>query len=223
MDPAVPSVIAASTVLVPDDRGPEVARSRSQEIGALDWGPLQEQVASCTACGLCRSRSRTVFGVGALQARWMLIGEAPGAEEDARGEPFVGRAGQLLDAMLSAIGLDRRQQVYIANVLKCRPPRNRDPLPDEVAACEPFLQRQLSLVSPAIVLVLGRFAAQAMLGTDASIASLRGRVHHKEVSGVSIPLVVTYHPAYLLRTPADKAKVWADLLLARRTMRDQDN
>lgn len=202
-----------------DEGASSPARRRAIGIARLDWQPLREQVTTCTACALCRTRSRTVFGVGAAQARWMLVGEAPGAEEDAKGEPFVGKAGQLLDAMLGAIGLDRRADVFIANVLKCRPPRNRDPLPEEVAACEPFLLRQLELVAPDVVLVLGRFAAQSVLGTDASIASLRGRVHRKEVGGRSIPLVVTYHPAYLLRTPADKSKSWADLLLARRAAR----
>ena len=201
---------------LPPSGAPSPDRQRAIEIAALDWQPLRDRVAGCTACGLCRTRSRTVFGAGATRARWMLVGEAPGAEEDARGEPFVGKAGQLLDSMLGAIGLDRSSDVFIANVLKCRPPRNRDPLPEEVAACEPFLLRQLELVSPDVVLVLGRFAAQSVLGTDASIASLRGRIHRKEVGGRAIPLVVSYHPAYLLRTPADKSKSWADLLLARR-------
>jgi DNA polymerase len=145
----------------------------------------------------------------------MLIGEAPGAEEDARGEPFVGQAGRLLENMLAAIGLSRSRDVFIANVLKCRPPRNRDPLPEEVARCEPFLARQIELLSPRIIVVMGRFAAQSLLRTDASIASLRGRLHGYQVAGRRIPVVVTYHPAYLLRNLGDKAKAWSDLCLAR--------
>ena len=160
-----------------------------------------------------------MFGVGYRHAEWMLVGEAPGAEEDARGEPFVGQAGKLLDNMLASIGLTRAgatpQSVYIANVLKCRPPGNRNPEPAEVAQCEPFLRRQVELIAPRLVLVMGRFAAQALLGTDASIASLRGQVHHIEVAGRRLPVVVTYHPAYLLRNLGDKAKSWADLCFAR--------
>jgi uracil-DNA glycosylase family 4 len=159
-----------------------------------------------------------VFGVGNSSAEWMLIGEAPGSEEDARGEPFVGQAGRLLNNMLASIGLTREGQtpsaVYIANVLKCRPPGNRNPLPEEVDTCEPFLLRQIELVKPALIVVMGRFAAQSLLGTDASIASLRGRTHQITVAGRRIPVVVTYHPAYLLRNLADKAKSWADLQLA---------
>jgi DNA polymerase len=149
----------------------------------------------------------------------MLIGEAPGSEEDARGEPFVGQAGRLLDNMLASIGLTRAgetpQSVFIANVLKCRPPGNRNPEPAEVTQCEPFLRRQVELVAPRLIVVMGRFAAQALLGTDASIASLRGQVHHVEVGGRRVPAVVTYHPAYLLRNLGDKAKAWADLCFAR--------
>ncbi len=160
-----------------------------------------------------------MFGVGYRHAEWMLVGEAPGAEEDARGEPFVGQAGKLLDNMLASIGLTRAgetpQSVFIANVLKCRPPGNRNPEPAEVAQCEPFLRRQVELIAPRLVLVMGRFAAQALLGTDASIASLRGQVHHIEVAGRRVPVVVTYHPAYLLRNLGDKAKSWADLCFAR--------
>jgi DNA polymerase len=160
-----------------------------------------------------------VFGVGNPNAEWMLIGEAPGAEEDARGEPFVGQAGRLLDNMLASVGLERTgrtpQSVYIANVLKCRPPGNRNPEPSEVALCEPFLLRQIELVKPKLIVVMGRFAAQSLLGTDASIASLRGRGHRVNVAGREIPVVVTYHPAYLLRNLADKSKSWADLCLAR--------
>jgi uracil-DNA glycosylase len=184
------------------------------------WFALQQEVSACTACALSRSRKQTVFGVGHPQAHWLLVGEAPGAEEDARGEPFVGQAGRLLDNMLASIGLSRSAEdpataVYIANVLKCRPPGNRNPEPSEVAQCEPFLHRQIALLNPRVVLVMGRFAAQSLLATEASIASLRGRTHQIEVAGRKVPVVVTYHPAYLLRNLADKAKSWADLCLAR--------
>lgn len=193
---------------------PRVAR-----IANLDWDALQRETAACRACPLGSQRKQAVFGVGFRRAEWMLVGEAPGAEEDARGEPFVGQAGRLLDNMLASIGLTRQgetpQSVFIANVLKCRPPGNRNPEPTEVAQCEPLLRRQLELIAPKIVLVMGRFAAQALLGTDASIASLRGQVHHIDVGARRVPVVVTYHPAYLLRNLADKAKAWADLSFAR--------
>jgi len=193
---------------------------RSARIAQMDWDELQQAVAGCTACSLCRSRKQTVFGVGNVQAHWLLVGEAPGAEEDARGEPFVGQAGKLLDNMLAAIDLSRgssepARSVYIANVLKCRPPGNRNPEPGEVAQCDPFLKRQIALLQPRVVVVMGRFAAQSLLGTDASIASLRGRVHEIDDDGRRLPVIVTYHPAYLLRNLADKAKSWADLCLAR--------
>ncbi len=180
----------------------------------LGWIPLKAAVSGCTACGLHATRTQTVFGVGDENAEWMLIGEAPGAEEDRLGDPFVGQAGRLLDAMLAAIDLDRANNVYIANVLKCRPPGNRNPAPEEVAQCAPHLLRQIELVRPKLILAMGRFAAQTLLGTDASIASLRGRLHRY----AGVPLVVTYHPAYLLRTLPDKAKAWEDLVFARRMM-----
>ena len=179
---------------------------------ALDWEALQQRVAGCTACDLHRTRTQTVFGVGNRRASWMFIGEAPGADEDRQGEPFVGRAGQLLNLMLQAIGL-KREEVYIANILKCRPPNNRDPRPEEVACCEPFLMRQVQLIQPRIMLALGRIAAHNLLKTDIPLARLRGRVHRYGEMG--IPLVVTYHPAYLLRTPLDERKAWEDLLFAR--------
>jgi DNA polymerase len=192
-------------------------------VAAMDWDRLQAAVAACTACPLCRSRTQTVFGVGDRRARWMLIGEAPGAEEDARGEPFVGQAGRLLDNMLAAAGLGRAaggdSAVYIANVLKCRPPGNRNPQPEEMARCVPFLRRQIALLRPQLIVVMGRFAVQSLLGTDASIASLRGRAHEIEIDGLRVPVIVTYHPAYLLRTLADKSKAWADLCLAREVFR----
>jgi len=179
-----------------------------------EWIPLKAAVSGCTKCGLHKSRTQTVFGVGDESAEWMLIGEAPGAEEDRLGDPFVGQAGKLLDNMLAAIGLARDDNVYICNVLKCRPPGNRNPAPDEVAKCTPFLLRQIELIQPKLVVAMGRFAAQTLLNTDASIASLRGRVHQY----AGRPLIVTYHPAYLLRNLPDKSKAWADLLFARKTM-----
>jgi len=195
--------------------------SRSAQIARLAWDELPGKVAACRACSLCETRKQTVFGVGNANAQWMLIGEAPGAEEDARGEPFVGQAGRLLDNMLASVGLSRAGQtpasVYIANVLKCRPPGNRNPQPEEVAKCTPFLLRQIELIAPALIVVMGRFAAQSLIGTDASIASLRGKPHRITVAGRQIPVVVTYHPAYLLRNLVDKSKTWADLCLARET------
>jgi uracil-DNA glycosylase len=177
------------------------------------WRALRDEVAACNKCALHGTRTQGVFGVGDLQAEWLVIGEAPGAEEDRRGEPFVGRAGQLLDSMLRAIGLARGDNVYIANILKSRPPGNRDPKPEEVSACMPFLQRQIALLRPRVILAVGRIAAQTLLATDAPLARLRGRVH--SFGELATPLVVTYHPAYLLRTPGDKRKAWEDLKFAR--------
>lgn len=187
---------------------------RLARIAGLTWSEFAADVAACEACGLCRSRNKTVPGVGAPSAEWLFVGEAPGAEEDARGEPFVGQAGRLLDNMLAALGLARDRNVYIANVLKCRPPNNRTPAPLEVDACRPYLERQIALLQPKLIVALGRSAASLLLGTDATIASLRGRVHRYG----GVPLVVTYHPAYLLRSLPDKAKAWEDLLLARATV-----
>jgi DNA polymerase len=178
------------------------------------WIELKKAVPACTACGLHQSRTQTVLGVGDEHADWMLVGEAPGAEEDRLGEPFVGQAGRLLDNMLAALGMRRGENVYIANVLKCRPPGNRNPEPEEVARCTPHLVEQIALIEPRLIVAMGRFAAQALLDTDASIASLRGRVHRY----AGVPLVVTYHPAYLLRTLPDKSKAWEDLLFARKTL-----
>jgi uracil-DNA glycosylase family 4 len=185
--------------------------SPSREAGA-DWAELRARVAACTRCSLSATRTQTVFGVGNLNADWLIVGEAPGAEEDRKGEPFVGRAGQLLNSMLLAIGLPR-EQVYIANVLKCRPPGNRDPSPTEAAECLPYLERQIALLKPKIMLVVGRIAAQNLLRTDKTLGSLRQQVHRFGLS--EVPLVVTYHPAYLLRTPGDKRKAWEDLKFAR--------
>jgi uracil-DNA glycosylase family 4 len=178
------------------------------------WIELKQAVPACTACGLHKTRTQTVFGVGDENADWMLIGEAPGAEEDRLGDPFVGQAGKLLDAMLAAIGLKRGENVYIANVLKCRPPGNRNPEPGEVEKCTPFLKQQIALIQPKLIIAMGRFAAQTLLSSDATIASMRGRVFRYE----GVPLIVTYHPAYLLRNLPDKAKAWADLVFARKTM-----
>ena len=205
---AVPASAAAGIAAPGDD-------ARLARIATLSWDTFAADVDACTACALCRTRRRTVPGVGDRQADWMLIGEAPGENEDRLGEPFVGQAGKLLDNMLRSLTLARDANVYIANVIKCRPPGNRNPEPDEVARCEPYLQRQVALVKPKLIVALGRFAAQSLLKTDASISSLRGRVHEYE----GVPVIVTYHPAYLLRSLPDKAKAWADLCLARDTWR----
>ncbi|MDG4550315.1 MAG: uracil-DNA glycosylase [Candidatus Contendobacter sp.] len=188
---------------------------RAATIAGMGWEELAAAVRECTACGLCATRTQTVFGVGDRQADWLVIGEAPGADEDRQGEPFVGRAGKLLNPMLLAVGL-KREQVYIANVLKCRPPENRDPTPDEAAQCRPFLNRQIALIRPRLVVAVGRVAAQSLLATDTPIGKLRGRVHR--LGPARVPLVVTYHPAYLLRSPREKRKVWDDLRLARRAL-----
>jgi DNA polymerase len=181
----------------------------------MNWEELADAVARCTACKLSATRTQGVLGVGDREADWLIVGEAPGADEDAQGEPFIGQAGKLLDAMLGAIGLARGNNVYIANVLKSRPPGNRNPEPDEVAACMPYLLNQIALIRPKIIVALGRFAAQNLLQTDETIGRLRGHVHRFQ----DIPLVVTYHPAYLLRNLPDKARAWEDLCLARRTLR----
>jgi uracil-DNA glycosylase family 4 len=190
---------------------PVVQRVRPVGVEAMDWDALQQAVAACGACKLCEGRSNTVFGVGDPRPDWMVIGEAPGEHEDLQGEPFVGQAGKLLDNMLKAVGVARGRGVYIANVLKCRPPGNRNPEPDEVAQCEPFLRRQVELLQPRIILAMGRFAVQSLLQSQEPVGKLRGRVHRYN----GVPLVVTYHPAYLLRNLPDKAKAWQDLVLAK--------
>ncbi|WP_050814955.1 uracil-DNA glycosylase [Achromobacter arsenitoxydans] len=180
---------------------------------------LGEQVLACAACGLCKGRRHAVAGQGAQPTRWLVVGEAPGEQEDRQGLPFVGRSGQLLDAMLAAVGMSRERDVFITNVIKCRPPGNRNPKPEEIAACSPYLMRQIALLKPERILVLGRFAAQTLLGTDATIGSLRGRVHQlKTDEGEQIPVIVSYHPAYLLRSPSEKARAWQDLKLAARDL-----
>jgi uracil-DNA glycosylase len=184
----------------------------------VGWRALEAEVRACTKCPLHRSRTQAVFGVGDISARWLVVGEAPGAEEDRQGQPFVGRAGQLLDSMLRAIGLARGSNVYIANILKSRPPGNRDPKPEEVESCLPYLRRQIELLRPVLILAVGRIAAQNLLGTDVPLGRLRGHVHH--FGELNTPVVVTYHPAYLLRTPADKRKAWEDLKFARSVFRE---
>lgn len=201
--PAVP------TAPVP---GPEERLATVTGSPAAEWNTLREAVAGCRACALHETRTRTVFGVGSPSPRWLIIGEAPGADEDRQGEPFVGAAGQLLNEMLRAVGL-ARGDVYIANILKCRPPDNRDPRPEEITACAAHLQAQLRLLGPRLILAVGRIAAQTLLQQEAPLGKLRGRAHVCGKAG--IPLVVTYHPAYLLRSPAEKRKAWDDLRLAR--------
>ena len=206
--------------LQPGSDHPKAGRAddRCRRIATLDWDHFAADVAACNACALGRTRRNSVPGVGAIDAPWLFVGEAPGAEEDARGEPFVGQAGRLLDGMLAALKIARGDRVYIANVLKCRPPNNRTPEPGEVEACLPYLNRQIALIRPRLIVALGKSAATALLNVDATIASLRGRVHRYQ----DVPLIVTYHPAYLLRNLPDKAKAWEDLLLAQRTMAKLD-
>lgn len=193
---------------------PPAAKKHEQTVGELGWPELKARVKHCTACKLRAGCTQTVFGVGDEKASWLFVGEGPGADEDVQGEPFVGQAGKLLDNMLGAIRLKRGKDVYIGNIVKCRPPGNRAPEADEIAQCMPFLQRQIGLIQPRLIVALGKTAATALLGRDATLASLRGRLHDYQ----GIPLVVTYHPAYLLRTPMDKAKAWQDLCLAVDTM-----
>lgn len=206
---------SAAASVAPEVVDALVPVERLQRIAALGWKAFAPDVEACTACGLCRTRNKAVPGIGDTHAEWMFVGEAPGAEEDARGEPFVGQAGRLLDNMLAALGMRRGKNVYIANVLKCRPPGNRTPEPFEVEACRPYLDRQIALIRPKLIIALGKSAATTLLNVDATIASLRGRVHRYQ----GVPLVVTYHPAYLLRNLPDKAKAWEDLCLARATTR----
>ncbi len=195
-----------------------VPRAPASGVAGMDWPALRHAVTACRACTLCDGRRQTVFGTGHPRAHWLIVGEAPGEQEDALGEPFVGESGQLLDRMLRALGLAREageapdpaRQVFIANTLKCRPPGNRNPTAQELAACQPYLERQVTLVQPRVILAMGRFAVQALLGSSEPLGRLRGRVHDWR----GVPLVVTYHPAYLLRQPAEKARAWEDLCLA---------
>lgn len=214
--PAVPMVRAPAPVAIP--------LVPVSDVSGLDWPALQQAIAQCQACALGTQRRQAVPGMGDTQPDWLIVGEAPGEEEDRQGLPFVGRSGQLLDKMLLAMGLSRTQGVYIANVIKCRPPLNRNPEPQEVAQCSPYLLRQIALLRPKIVLTMGRFAAQAVLGQGGCYAAealhrlplgqLRGRIHQAQLGALNLPVVATYHPAYLLRSPAEKAKAWADLCLA---------
>jgi DNA polymerase len=208
---AAPEAAEAPEPAVANERLAALEPAAAREAG-FDWPELRSRVAACTRCTLCNTRTQTVFGVGNQQAQWLIVGEAPGAEEDRQGEPFVGRAGQLLNSMLRAVGL-AREQVYIANVLKCRPPGNRDPAPTEAAECLPFLEQQIALLRPKIMLAVGRIAAQNLLRTDMTLGGLRRQVHRFGAS--QVPLVVTYHPAYLLRSPTEKRKAWEDLKFAR--------
>lgn len=205
-EPTVPEAVAVS---IP----PVVARAPAPIQPGTDWAALESQVASCTRCELHQQRTNTVFGVGNRNATWMFIGEAPGADEDQQGEPFVGKAGQLLNLMFKSVGM-AREEVYIANIVKCRPPGNRDPKPEEAAACEGYLLQQIALVKPKIIIAVGRIAAQNLLKTDQPVGVLRNKTHRYGAS--QIPLIVTYHPAYLLRSPQEKRKAWEDLLFARK-------
>ncbi len=215
-----PAVAATAAAAAPvEAQRVSAAASQRGNIAALGWPELRQAVAGCTACGLCQSRKQTVFGHGALHAHWLVVGEAPGEQEDLQGLPFVGPSGELLDHMLKALQLTRddspdgvppQQRVFVANTVKCRPPRNRNPSAEELAACEPFLLRQIELLQPRIILALGAFAIKALLRSDEPVGRLRGRLHHYQ----GVPVVVSYHPAYLLRQPLEKAKAWEDLCLA---------
>lgn len=216
--PSPEANVPASAAVEPEPVGgtalaASVEVSAEHPVSGLDWNALEHRVAHCRLCDLSETRTQTVFGVGNRQAQWMVIGEAPGADEDRQGEPFVGRAGRLLNNMLVAVGL-KREAVYIANILKCRPPGNRDPRPEEARACRPYLTRQIELIGPRLILVLGRVAAHDLLDTKTPLGKLRGSVYRHQQTDV--PMVVTYHPAYLLRNPADKAKAWEDLKFALR-------
>ncbi len=204
-----PCAMASGLVQALQPPTPAIPVALAAETEATGWDALETAVAGCTRCGLCNTRKHTVFGTGNRQADWLFIGEGPGQHEDEQGKPFVGNAGQLLTEMIRAIGLSR-DAVFITNVVKCRPPGNRDPHSDEIASCHPYLQQQINLIQPKIIVALGRIAAQKLLKTDAPLAQLRGKPHY--FSGV--PLVVVYHPAYLLRTPIDKRKAWQDLQFA---------
>jgi len=214
--------LVAATVAAPELL-PDGIPSSAAEIAVatapvpMAWDELAATVAACRQCRLCEARKQAVLGVGDVNADWLFVGEGPGAEEDQRGEPFVGQAGKLLDSMLAAIGLKRGEDVYIANAVKCRPPENRTPAPEEAAACKPYLERQIELIKPKLIVALGRPAAQTLLQTEVKIGAARGKLHDYR----GIPLIVTYHPAYLLRTLQDKAKAWEDLCFMRSTMKQR--
>jgi DNA polymerase len=218
---APPVAVAVAPASVPAATEPEAGLPTESDVvcavaapSAMGWDELRATVAACRQCGLCEARRQAVLGVGDVNADWLFVGEGPGAEEDQRGEPFVGQAGKLLDNMLAAIGLKRGEDVYIANAVKCRPPENRTPTSEEMAVCRPFLERQIEMIRPRLIVALGRPAAQTLLQTEVKVGAARGRLHDYR----GIPLIVTYHPAYLLRTLPDKAKAWEDLCFMRRTM-----
>ena len=215
MDASVPRVSTLPAAEPVAERSAPLDKSVPDDISSMDWAALEAKVAACQLCELHQTRTQTVFGVGNRNASLLIVGEAPGADEDRQGEPFVGQAGQLLNAMLQAIQL-ARSDVYIANILKCHPPQNRDPAPEEAALCSPYLQRQIELMQPTLILALGRIAAQRLLQSDTSLAKLRGQTHR--FAPTNTPLVVTYHPAYLLRAPTEKAKAWQDLLYVKRLL-----
>jgi DNA polymerase len=211
---AVPVIPAQTEIQAEPLRTAAAISAKAPAATGATWDELRAQVAACTKCGLCQQRKQAVFGVGCETGPWLFVGEGPGADEDQQGEPFVGQAGKLLDSMLAAIGCARGREVYIANVVKCRPPGNRTPTHEEAAACAPYLDRQIELIGPKLIVALGKTAATRLLATEASLASLRGRVHRYR----DIPVIVTYHPAYLLRSLPEKAKAWEDLVFARRTL-----
>jgi DNA polymerase len=212
---SIAGVQAAAVESAAPSVGSALCADRVMQIHAMDWAQLKSSASACTACVLHKARKQAVLGVGDEKAEWLFVGEGPGAEEDERGEPFVGQAGKLLDNMLAAIALKRGNNVYITNVVKCRPPGNRTPVPAEAQACEPYLTRQIELIRPRLIVALGKVAAQNLLGIEATLASLRGRIHQYR----STPLIVTYHPAYLLRNLVDKSKSWEDLCFAVETMK----
>ena len=214
-EPAVEQEPAVAPAMPPAAQPIPASDDRAAAIASMGWDDLRAAVAECRACGLCQQRKQAVLGVGDVEADWLFVGEGPGAEEDERGEPFVGQAGRLLDAMLAAIDLKRGDNVYIANTVKCRPPGNRTPEPEETSACWPFLARQIALIKPKLIVALGRPAAQTLLQSEVKIGAARGRVFEHQ----GIPLIVTYHPAYLLRNLPDKAKAWEDLCFMRATMK----
>lgn len=218
--PAAPSYAeaASSAPAVPTVSTPATTSAVPAGVGSMNWPELEQAVAQCRACGLCERRKQAVLGVGDRHPDWMFIGEGPGADEDEQGEPFVGQAGKLLDAMLGAIDLARGRGVYIGNAVKCRPPGNRTPEAGEMATCKPYLERQIALLQPKLIVLLGRAAVQTILASDRPLASLRGRRHEYNLNGQAIPVVVTYHPAYLLRNLPDKALAWEDLCFARRLL-----
>lgn len=221
-DEQPPLAIEPEHYFTAHDQEPVASATDDQrEIAGMDWDTLAARVAECRRCPLCETRTKTVLGTGDRHAELLFVGEGPGQDEDQQGEPFVGRAGQLLNKMLAAIGL-AREQVYIANIVKCRPPRNRNPVPEEATACRPYLERQIALIQPKLIVSLGAVSANNLLGNTEAVGRLRGKRHHYQPSdgGAPIPLLVTYHPSYYLRSPAEKAKGWKDLQRIIKTIRE---